>query len=216
MTVAVVTTLCALVGLIFLLQARRHFRRRRLGSCALHGLSSLVFFLAAACAALIGFDLMSYDRLTREQPALEAQFTRVGEQQFDAVLTYPSGATQRYVLRGDDWQVDARVLKWHGAANVLGFDTAYRLERVAGRYADIDRERNGVRTVYALAPPERVDVWALVKRYHAYLPWVDTLYGSAAFMPMADGARYEIKVSQSGLVARPLNVAAREAVGAWH
>jgi hypothetical protein len=216
MTVAVVTTLCALVGLIFLLQARRRFRRRRLGSCALHGLSSLVFFLAAACAALIGFDLMSYDRLTREQPALEAQFTRVGEQQFDAVLTYPSGATQRYVLRGDDWQVDARVLKWHGAANVLGFDTAYRLERVAGRYADIDRERNGVRTVYALAPPERVDVWALVKRYHAYLPWVDTLYGSAAFMPMADGARYEIKVSQSGLVARPLNVAAREAVGAWH
>jgi hypothetical protein len=216
MTVAVVTTLCALVGLIFLLQARRRFRRRRLGSCALHGLSSLVFFLAAACAALLGFDLMSYDRLTREQPALEAQFTRVGEQQFDAVLTYPSGATQRYVLRGDDWQVDARVLKWHGAANVLGFDTAYRLERVAGRYADIDRERNGVRTVYALAPPERVDVWALVKRYHAYLPWVDTLYGSAAFMPMADGARYEIKVSQSGLVARPLNVAAREAVGAWH
>ncbi len=216
MTVAVVTTLCVLVGLIFLLQARRRFRRRRLGSCALHGLSSLVFFLAAACAALLGFDLMSYDRLTREQPALEAQFTRVSEQQFDAVLNYPSGAIQRYALRGDDWQIDARVLKWHGAANVLGFDTAYRLERIGGRYADIDRERNGVRTVYSLTPPERVDVWALVKRYHAYLPWVDTLYGSAAFMPMADGARYEIKVSQSGLVARPLNVAAREAVGAWH
>ena len=216
MTVAVATTLCALVGLIFLLQARRRFRRRRLGSCALHGLTALVFFLAAACAALLGFDLMSYDRLTREQPALEAQFTRVGEQQFDAVLTYPSGATERYLLRGDDWQVDARLLKWHGAANVLGFDTAYRLERIGGRYTDIDRERNGVRTVYALAPPERVDVWALVKRYHAYLPWVDTLYGSAAFMPMADGARYEIKVSQSGLVARPLNVVARAAVGAWH
>ena len=71
----------------------------------------------------------------------EAQFTRLGEQQFDVVLTYPSGVTQRYALRGDDWQVDARVLKWRGAANVLGFDTAYRLERIGGRYADIDRER---------------------------------------------------------------------------
>jgi len=216
MIVAVVTAVCALVGLIFLVQARRRFRRRRLGSCALHGLSSLVFFLAAACAALLGFDLMSYQRLTREQPALEAQFTRVGDQQFDAVLTYPSGETQRFALRGDDWQVDARVLKWHGAANVLGFDTAYRLERIGGRYSDIDRERDAPRTVYALNPPPHVDVWTLIKRYHRYLPWVDALYGSAAFMPMADGARYEIKVSQSGLIARPLNLAAQGAVSVWH
>jgi hypothetical protein len=33
---------------------------------------------------------------------------------------------------------------------------------------------------------------------------------------MADGALYEIKVSQSGLIARPLNQAARAAVGGWH
>src|ERR1700676_1819317 len=168
MIVAVVTTLCALVGLVFLVQARRRFRRRRLGSCTVHGLSSLVFFLAAACAALLGLDLLSYERLIREQPALEAHFTRVGEQQFDAVLTYPSGVTQRYALRGDDWQVDARVLKWHGAANVLGFDTAYRLERIGGRYADIDRERDAIRTVYALNPPQRVDVWTLLHGYHPY------------------------------------------------
>ena len=44
MIVAAVTTLCALVGLIFLVQARRRFRRRRFGSCTMHGLSSLVFF----------------------------------------------------------------------------------------------------------------------------------------------------------------------------
>src|ERR1700738_953053 len=161
MIVAAVTTLCALVGLTFLLQARRRFRRRRFGSCTLHGLSSLVFFLAAACVALLGFDLLSYERLTREQPALEAQFTRVGEQQFDVVLTYPSGGTERCAVRGDDWQIDARVLKWHGAAGVLGFDPAYRLERIGGRYADVDRERDGIRTVYALSPPQQVDVWQL-------------------------------------------------------
>ena len=90
------------------------------------------------------------------------------------------------------------------------------LERIAGRYADIDRERDATRTVYALNPPQRVDVWTLLRRLHQYLPWVDTLYGSAAFMPMADGARYEVKVSQIGLVARPLNLAAQQAVGAWH
>ena len=54
MIVAAVVTLCALVGLIFLVQARRRFRRRRFGSCTMHGLSSLVFLLAAACAVPLG------------------------------------------------------------------------------------------------------------------------------------------------------------------
>ena len=52
-------------------------------------------------------------------------------------------------------------------------------------------------------------------RYRSWVPWLDALYGSATFLPMADGALYEIKVSQSGLVARPLNQAApmRSAAG---
>jgi hypothetical protein len=33
---------------------------------------------------------------------------------------------------------------------------------------------------------------------------------------MADGADYEVSISPTGLLARPLNAAARAAVGAWH
>src|SRR5260370_69241 len=62
----------------------------------------------------------------------------------------------------------------------------------------------------------RIDPWDLAHRYRSWLPWLDAIYGSATFLPMADGALYEIKVSQSGLIARPLNQAARAAVGGWH
>lgn len=216
MMLSAVISLCALVGLLFLLLAFRRLRARRYGGCVVHGLSSLVFFLAAACAGLIGFNLLTYERLTHEQVAAEAQFTRTAEQQFDTVLTYPAGETQRFTLRGDEWQIDARVLKWHAFTNVLGFDTAYRLDRISGRYTDIARERDPARTVYALSPPGRVDVWSLLHSYSHYVPWVDALYGSATYVPMADGARFGITVSQSGLVARPLNDAARQAVGNWH
>jgi hypothetical protein len=215
MIVPALVAFFALVGLLFILLSLRRMRRRRYGACAFHGLSALVFLLAAACAGLLGLNLLSYERLTHEQQALEAHFTRVGEQQFDALLTYPSGVTQRYVLRGDEWQIDARLLKWRGIANVLGFNTAYRLERIAGRYSDIDRERASPRTVYALHPPEGVDAWALLRSYHDYVPWVDALYGSATYVPIADGAIYEVKVSQDGLIARPLNLPARQALGAW-
>jgi hypothetical protein len=107
------------------------------------------------------------------------------------------------------------VLKWRALANLFGFDTAYRLDRISGRYTSIDDERSLPRTVYALNQPDRVDLWELAHRHHSWVPWIDALYGSATFLPMADGALYEIKVSQSGLLARPLNQAARAAVGSW-
>ena len=62
----------------------------------------------------------------------------------------------------------------------------------------------------------KIDLWQLVHDYHRWLPWFDALYGSATYLPMADGALYDIKASPSGLLARPLNEAARNAVGNWH
>ena len=216
MTFTALIAVFALVGILFLFAAVRRLRRRRVLGGVLNGATALVLILLSACAALIAANLRTYQRLSFEQPAGELQFTRTGEREFNAILTYPSGERASFALRGDEWQVDARVLKWHAFANLVGFDTAYRLERIGGRYTRIEDERAEARTVYALNPPQRIDPWDLVHRYRSWLPWLDALYGSATFLPMADGALYEIKVSQSGLIARPLNQAARAAVGSWH
>jgi hypothetical protein len=90
------------------------------------------------------------------------------------------------------------------------------LERISGRYTSVEDERSQARTVYSLNPPQRIDPWNLVHRHHGWVPWVDALYGSATYLPMTDGALYQINVSQSGLIGRPVNQAAREAVGNWH
>ena len=216
MTFTALIVVFGLLGILFLFAAVRRLRRRKVLGGALHGATALVLVLLSVCAALIAANLRSYQRLSFEQPAGELQFARTGEREFNAVLAYPSGERASFALRGDEWQVDARVLKWHAFANVVGFDTAYRLERISGRYTRIEDERAQPRTVYPLNPPQRIDPWDLAHRYRSWLPWLDALYGSATFLPMADGALYEIKVSQSGLIARPLNQAAREAVGSWH
>lgn len=216
MTFTALIALCALLGLLFFIAAIRRLRRQRVMGGMAHGAAALILFLAAACALLIGSNLRTYQRLSNEQPAGELQFSRVGERQFDAVLSYADGERANFSLRGDEWQVDARVLKWRAFANLVGFDTAYRLERISGRYSRIEDERSQPRTVYDLHAPGRIDPWELVHRYRSWVPWMDALYGSATYLPMTDGALYEIKVSQSGLIARPLNQAAREAVGSWH
>lgn len=216
MTITALIVVFALVGILFFFAAIRRLRRRRVLGGVLSGATALVLILLSVGAALIATNLRTYQRLSFEQPAGELQLTRTGEREFNAVLTYPSGAHAAFMLRGDEWQVDARVLKWHAFANMIGFDSAYRLERIGGRYSRIEDERTQARTVYSLNPPQRIDPWELVHGYHSWIPWMDALYGSATFLPMADGALFEIKVLQSGLISRPLNQAARDAVGSWH
>ncbi len=210
-----VIAVCGLAGLLFLIFAARRWRQRRLLGGSFHALVGVCFLLAAVAAGMLGFSLLTYERLTHEQPAAEILLSRMGEQRYLATLTYPSHLKRTYELRGDEWQIDAKVIKWSGLANIAGFDTIYRIDRISGRYGDIDSERGARRTVYALNEPARIDAWELARRYRAYLPWVVALAGSATYLPMADGALYQVSVSQSGLIARPLNQAGRAAVSGW-
>ena len=205
-----------LIGLLLLIEAVRRVRVMYVGTGVLSLVAALVFILFAAAAFGVAFDLRSYQRLTSEAPAGELDVTRIAPHQYDAVLTYPDGTVALFFLRGDEWQVDARILKWQAPVNLLGFDTAFRLDRISGRYTNIEDERAQPRTVYALRRPPPIDVWDLARRYHEWLPWVDALYGSATYLPMADKGSYQISASQSGLIARPLNEAARNAVSGWH
>jgi hypothetical protein len=206
----------AVVGLLLLLTAVRRFHVMNIGSGVISGICAAVFLLLAAAALLISDNLRTYQRLTAEQPAGEIEFSRIAPSQFNAVLTYPNGTAAYFFLRGDEWQVDARILKWRAALNLAGFDTAFRLDRINGRYTHIEDEKTQPRTVYALNPPDALDVWEVAHRYHSFIPWIDALYGSATFLPMVDKASYQIDVTQSGLIARPLNQAAKDAVGGWH
>ena len=205
-----------LIGLLLLIVAVRRFRVANVGSGVFSAAAAMVFLLLAAAVFALTLDLRTYQRLTSEAPAGELDLARVAPHQYDAVLTYPNGTVAVFFLRGDEWQVDARILKWQAAADLIGFDTAFRLDRISGRYTKIEDEQGQPRTVYQLHPPETIDLWDLARRYHRWLPWVDAVYGSATFLPMADKASYEISASQTGLIARPLNEAARSAISGWH
>jgi len=207
---------CGLLALLFALASARCARRRRSFARVVHGFLAIAFLALGAAAVLVGLDLSSYARLTQEAPVAEVRFRQEGGQRYATEVLLPDGARESFVLAGDEWQLDARVLKWHGAGTVLGLDAGFRLDRIGGRYRDIAAERTAPRTVFELARPRGVDVWELARRFHALLPWLDALYGSATYLRMADGAHYAVSISSTGLLARPLNREAREAVAAWH
>jgi hypothetical protein len=204
----------ALLGVtLFILGIQRVWRRRALPGC-LEALVGLLLLAIAALMAAISINLYTYDRLTHESTIAEVNFHEIGPQHFGAVVT-SKNKDAILDLRGDEWQMDARVLKWRGMAILMGFDTLYRLDRLSGRYRDIIRERTGPRTVYSLSEEKGLDLWMIGRRYARWIPWVDAVYGSATYMPMVDGASYTISVSSTGLLARPSNDIARKAIGEW-
>ncbi len=206
----------AVFGAVLLaLAVNRLFRARflaatgsLLGGALLLAVSGLFF--------VVSLNLHTYSRLTYETPVAELAFEARGPQQYHVTLArLPIGETQLFLLQGDEWQLDARALKWSGWANVLGLDAQYRLERLSGRYRDIERERNGPRTVYKLTDNPGIDVWAYTLDHPGRLPFVDAVYGTATYLPMADGARYRVSMTQTGLIARPLNESASVATKNW-
>jgi hypothetical protein len=211
-----ITILIALFGLLLLALACQRLYRARFLAATGSALMGLLLLSLAGLLFVISLNLHTYARLTHEEPVAQIVFEARGPQQYRATLAeVPSGEMQLFMLSGDEWQLDARVLKWQGWANLLGLDAQYRLERIGGRYRDIEQERNGQRTVYALSENPGLDLWLLSTHYPRWLPFVDAVYGSATYMPMADGARYEISITQSGLITRPMNPAAEAAAGAW-
>ena len=203
----------AILGLLLGVIGVRSLWRLRFWSAGTSLLFSLLLLAAAGFAFVVATNLHTYARLTYEQPVADILFKSLGPQRYQAtLLRNPSGEMQVFVLNGDEWQLDARVLKWRGWATVLGLDAQFRLERLSGRYRDIEQERLQTRSVYALSDNPGIDLWTWAVDHPGKLPFVDAVYGSATYLPMAEGARYRVSLSQTGLLARPMNPSAATAV----
>lgn len=211
-----VAAVIGLFGLLLVALACQRLARARFLAASGSALTGLLLLAVAVVILIVSLNLHTYARLTYEQPVAEIVLESRGPQRYRAMLTkIPSGEMQMFILKGDEWQLDARVLKWKGWANLVGLDAQYRLERVSGRYRDVEQDRSAERTVYGLSENPGVDLWMLSTQYPKWFPFVDAMYGSATYLPMAEGARYEVKMTQSGLIARPVNEAASTAAGAW-
>jgi hypothetical protein len=205
-SVAVITGVLGVLGALLCFLSVRRLARRRILSGSVHMLAGLLFAVSALLVYGIAAHLHTYLRLTAEQPVADLHFRQLGPQHFDVtVLSADGSSAHRFELYGDEWQMDARILKWTGAGTVFGLDTLYRLERLSGRYSSIDEETSRGRSVHPLRHDDSgIDFFLLSRRFDDWLPFVDAVYGSATYLPMGDGLSYRVTISRTGLLARPL------------
>src|SRR5262245_24565820 len=184
------------------------------GLTALFGLHPLRFITRTLLGLLlialgllegtITLGIQGYRALTHEDLAARISVRPFAPQRFNARLQFPDGREASYALSGDEIYLDARILKWHALANMLGLTTAYELDRIGGRYRDLEQEKNAPRSLYSLGKEKPVDLFALTKRFPYLENFVDAKYGSAAYVPAGEPAELELRVSTTGLLIRPV------------
>ena len=216
LAVNVIAVLIVLTGLLLAVKSLSRLRQKRLLSASIYcSFSSVLLVLAVALIAL-SMNLYSYQRISHEQDVAEIEFRQLRPQHYSATVYSGDGHENvEYIIKGDEWQLDARIIKWKPPVYLAGLDSLYRLERISGRYRDVEEEKTENRTVYSLSENKGLDIWSITKNYPSWVPWVDAYYGSATYLPMNDGARFKITLSQTGLLARPVNKAGEESIQFW-
>lgn len=196
----------AIVALVLLLVFIHAVRKRRVLSSVIAGLGSLAAMLFAALCLAVLVGTRGYRALTHEEIAARVWTVPDTGRTFAAHVQFPDSSVRTFRLAGDEIYVDAHILKWKPLVNVLGLHTDYELDRVGGRYMDLEAERSMPRTVYSLSQPKPFDLFYLRRSMPLLAPLVDAEYGSATFVTAPDEvAAWELRVSTSGLLIRRVN-----------
>lgn len=203
------------IALYFVFSMTRHARRRRPIRATRSLAGGVISGAMGSASILLAFSYYGYGRLLDEQLVGRIEFSQSAANEYTARVMIDGEIDRLLVLRGDEWQMDARVISWKPPATLLGLDPIYQLDRLSGRYSSIDDELSEERTVHALSEKMTLDVWRVARKFPMLMPGVDAYYGTATYLPMADGARFEVTLSRTALLARPVNDAARQAVGDW-
>lgn len=213
-TLLLVAGVLLLIALAHGFTCRRRLRDRRRLSATWHALLLLVLMVLAVVTGAGGMALRGYRVLGAETPVATVIAHRLGPQYWHLTLKLPGGETRGLPLDGDDFRLEAVVVKWRLPAELAGIPPLYRLDRLSGRYDDAGQAGEARSTIYDLRAPG-LDLFSLRRRYPHWLPMVDTVFGSGVYLPLVDGGHYRVSLMATGaLVARPDPPTARRLDGA--
>lgn len=208
------TIVLAAAGAVMVIAGLLSFRRPRWFLTWLKGMAVFGLILAGVYVLVIAVNLTSYRSLVGMQTVATISTKRQADQIWQVTLQGQGDIAAVRTLQGDQWQIDARIIRFSGPFQWLDIAPGYRLEQLSGRYTSLEQERTAPRTAIGLSEGIWPDLWQWDQQFN--LPFVDAVDGSMTFMPMRDEAVFEVKLSSSGLVAVPVNEQARAAVQFWN
>lgn len=181
----------------------------------MRGTLGLAFLALAGLVGVVAYDLRSYDAQVQDKPLVTLSFSADGEQRYRVHLL-EGGEEREVLLEGDLWQLDARLLGWKGLAALIGLEPGYRLEKLSGRFLAIEQQQNARHARVQLAQsPYGIDLWRWLRLAQRDLFLFDPQAARVTYLPIADGAVFSVSLTPAGLLAKPMNQVAEQALKDW-
>ncbi|WP_252272982.1 hypothetical protein [Pseudomonas subflava] len=181
----------------------------------LRGTLGLAVLAVALLVGVVAYDLRSYDAQVRDKPLVTLSFAAEGAQRYRVNLL-EGGEERQVLLEGDLWQLDARLLGWKGLAALIGLEPGYRLEKLSGRFLAIEQQETARHAQVQLAQsPYGIDLWRWLRLGQRDLFLFEPQAARVTYLPIADGAVFSVSLSPTGLLAKPMNQVAEQALKDW-
>ena len=215
------TLLIFILALLSIWLIKNRIKRKRYLSAIGFTFQTFSITCVLLLTVLLLSNLYIYDRLQFEREIANVKIEKIADQHFSVKLELSGKVAvnadyPEVELKGDEWQLDARIIKWKGWANLIGMDSFFLLERLSGRYSDIQQANQSTQSAYSLIGDEPgLNIWKIKGLLNSRLPFVDAYYGHSVYLPMIDQAVFTVSIGQSGLLVRPANPVAVEAIEDW-
>ena len=154
---------------------------------------TLHFIITAILAGLLA---VTYSSLTQEKLIATLSFDKEVNQSkvYNAHLYSADGLEiGNYLIYGDQWRIDAGFIKMEYWANILGIDSKYTLNRLEGRYKNINDENTQTHKAYQL------ESHSLIENFDFFF---DTTYGASVYQNIQLKTKYKVLKTETGLMVR--------------
>ncbi|MFO1348382.1 MAG: hypothetical protein U1F12_07335 [Pseudomonadales bacterium] len=179
----------------------------------------LGFFLVATgvVTALAGKDIYSYKPASSDtNVVVTVSFRKKDANVYIAEMQEPSGAFNSREIEGQQWQLTARMLAWPPLMSYIGLRSGYRLENISGRFIELQLDKMvAQKTSEPLNASGLLDTWRILNDHPSIVPLLSAHLAALGFIPIADGAIYEVIPAGQNFTVNPVNDAAKNAMKSW-
>lgn len=185
-----------------------------------------LYILASLLCLLVAQQLSHFFPVFPDKPIVNISVNKLQDNQYrlkvlDGNLTQirnqsePGQQGEVFLINGDQWLLEMRMLTWSPLLAELGLKPLYKLERLNGRYQNLEDEQRFPRSLYQLDKENfSYNYWQMLLPYlhgtviHAY-------YGAAVYAPLTDAALYGVFLNPGGVELKALNEEAKQALINW-
>jgi hypothetical protein len=175
----------------------------------IRGVIGMAMLSASVAGGYIIFDMLSFKTVQPSTAIAEISVSKTSRQRFEISIKGPSVNQSNIDVLGDQAEFKIQMLLWSGPAIDAGLKTAYRFESVQGRFLTLEQEKSIDQSPHLLKPMPFIQFWRFLNQY-PLIPFVEAKYAEAIYVPLANGAIFELVLETDGIKIQPKNAAANK------